>query len=364
MAGQVYAVASGKGGVGKTTTVVNLGVVLRRADHTVALVDADLGMANLGTMLGIDGEATLHDVLAGDANLEEAIIEEAEGFAVITGSTDLSAYPAADPSELGPVLEALAEEYEFVLVDTGAGMSWEDVLPLGLADRIVLVTSPEPAATGDTKKTAELAELAEGHLAGLVVTMADDTTDARYVGSQVGVDVIGVIPFDPAVRESTASATPLEGLDPDTPAAVAYRDLATTLTGGAVEPPTRGPEAEASAASETEPADSRADAAAAAAELGGADVGDEQSADSTETEPDGSGGVSESAAIAEPDEGATTPSEADADDGDDEEPADVAAEEDEEPIDEEELDEYLKEFEDDQPQSSGGLLARLGRLFR
>ncbi|MFB6353612.1 MAG: MinD/ParA family protein [Halobacteriales archaeon] len=242
MAGEVIAVASGKGGVGKTTTVVNLGVVLRRADHTVALVDGDLGMANLGRLLGIDASTTLHDVLAGEATVEEAIVEEAPGFGVLAGSGELSSYPDAEPSGLRDVLETLAADYEFVLVDTGAGMSHEDVLPLGLADRVVLVTTPEPASIGDTQKTAELADLADGTIAGLVVTMADDGTDGRHIARQVGVELLGVVPYDPAVRESTASATPLEALDPDGPAAAAYRELAATLSGESIDTSARSPE--------------------------------------------------------------------------------------------------------------------------
>lgn len=243
MAGQVYAVASGKGGVGKTTTVVNLGVVLRRADHTVALVDGDLGMANLGTMIGVAGDATLHDVLAGEARVEEAIVEEAPGFGVLAGSEELTSYPDADPRALREVLETLASSYEYVLVDTGAGMSHEDVLPLGLADQVVLVTSPEPAAIGDTRKTAELAGLAEGDLAGLVITMADESTDTAAIAAEVDTDLLGVIPFDATVRQSTTTATPLEGLDPESPAATAYRELATTLDEATDAPATRAPAA-------------------------------------------------------------------------------------------------------------------------
>lgn len=413
MAGQVLAVASGKGGVGKTTTVVNLGVVLRRADHTVALVDGDLGMANLGTMLGVDAESSIHDVLAGAVSVEDAVVEEAPGFGVLVGSPNLESYPDADPRELRGVLESLAESYDFVLVDTGAGMSHEDVLPLGLADRVVLVTTPEPAAIGDVRKTAELAGLAEGDIAGLVVSMAEDTTDATHVGSQVGVEVIGVIPFDHTVRESTASATPLEGLDPDSPAAVAYRQLADTLADSATAT-TRAP---AAAGSETDDEDDdgsppSADAAAAATPRPAATTAAESEMAADPSNPpsssDGdaaeegpsSGDTSSDGDEDGPADDSETPTDTDGDDPqpddavdtDDEpegESAEASTDEAAEPVgeeavsddvvdeavsdddggaaadDDEEADDedYLAEFEDDEP-ASGGLLAKLGRLFR
>lgn len=236
--GGLFAIASGKGGVGKTTTVINLGVGLRRAGRSVALVDADLGMANLGSMLGVAGEPTLHDVLAGDATVEEALIEEADGFGILTGREELAAYRDADPRRLGDVLEALGDGYDYVLVDTGAGMVHEEVLPLGLADGVVLVSSPDSAAVGDTRKTAELVELASGAVAGVVVTKAVSSTDARTVASRVGGELLGVIPDDPTVRESTTAGRPLELVDPDAPAVAAYRELGMAITGGSVGSPT------------------------------------------------------------------------------------------------------------------------------
>lgn len=376
MAGQVFAIASGKGGVGKTTTVVNLGVILRRSDHSVALVDADLGMANLGPMLGVTGELTLHDVLSGRATLDDALVEEAPGFAVLPGSGSLTDYADADPRNLGDVLDTLAESYDFVLVDTGAGMSHEDVLPLGLADGVLLVASPDPAAIGDTRKTAELADLAQGDIAGLVVTKADSDTDAKHVASQIGVDLLGVIPYDPTVRDSTASGRPLEATDPDTPAARAYRELASRLVEGAANLPAELPSADeapdgvAGAAASEPPAD--ADAGA--------------TGDDAESPAEGSAPESEAAERpapeADPEEPEPTPATperepSDAPDEADDETAgetsetaesanggDTETAEDEATEDEADEEDYLAEFEDDEPESKGGILSRIGRLFR
>jgi septum site-determining protein MinD len=231
MTGQVYALASGKGGVGKTTLTANLGVTLRSAGHSVALVDGDLGMANLTTLLDVEGEATLHDVLAGDATVDAALTEGADDFAILPGSRDLAGFAAADPDELGRVLDILADRYEYVLVDTGGGLSYEDAIPLGLVDEILLVTAPGSAAVGDTRKTMELAELVGGDIRGVVVNRSLDAADPDAIAADLGVPLLGAIPDDPRVTESMLAEQPLEAHAPDSAAARAIARLAATLTG-------------------------------------------------------------------------------------------------------------------------------------
>lgn len=229
MTGHVYAVASGKGGVGKTTTVVNLGVMLRAEGNSVVLVDADLGMPNLADMLGVDHDPTLHDVLAGDATVEDAINEESEGFGIVQGTHDLTGFAIAEPTGLGDVVEELAERYEYVLLDTGPGLSHEDVLPLGLANEVILVTTPSETSVGDVEKTNELVDIVDGEVAGVVITHADQDTDPEEIGDRLGTTVLGVIPNDPVVRKSNRASQPLEAFDPDSRAAAAYRRLAARL---------------------------------------------------------------------------------------------------------------------------------------
>jgi septum site-determining protein MinD len=288
MDGEVVAVASGKGGVGKTTTVVNLGVVLRRANHSVALVDADLGMANLGQMLGISNQTTLHDILAGEASLEVALVTEAAGFAILPGSQTLTDFSTADPRGLGDVLDELAAVYDYVLVDTGAGMSHEGVLPLGLADRVLLVTSPDPAAVDNTRKTADLTEMADGVMAGVVVTKASNRSDGKDLAAEIGVDLLGVIPFDPAVRRSTANGRPLEVMDPESPAVDAYRALAEALTGDSLVT-TEGPSgtAEAESASTSSAISSPEAVGGPAADSRSEDAGDRAADSGDEAVPGG-----------------------------------------------------------------------------
>ena len=233
--GRVYAIASAKGGVGKTTTTAKLGASLVAAGHRVAVVDADIGMPNLGRMLGISPDGpTLHDVLAGEADPLDAVYEGPEGLAVVPGSSSLGAYAKADPRGLDRVLDALSA-YDLVLVDTGAGLSHDTLFPLGLADAVVLVSTPSPDALGDTKKTDQLAARVGVPVAGLVLARVDPAVDVEATVADVGVDLLGVVPEDRALGNETGDdpAATLHA-DADTPAAAAYRTLADAITADAM----------------------------------------------------------------------------------------------------------------------------------
>ena len=235
--GRVYAVASAKGGVGKTTTTANLGVALAAAGHRVAAVDADVGMPNLGRMLGLSPDGpTLHDVLAGEAGPTAAVYEGPRGLAVVPGTATLDAYAMADPRTLRSLVTALADEYDVVLVDTGAGLSHDTVLPLGLADAVLLVSTPSPDALGDTDRTRQLADRVGVPVAGLLLTRVDDgAVDVDALVSEFGVDLLDVVPEDPSVEAATAAGDPVVVSDADSPAAAAYRSIAGALAAAATD---------------------------------------------------------------------------------------------------------------------------------
>ncbi|WP_207586807.1 cell division ATPase MinD [Halomontanus rarus] len=229
----VYAIASGKGGVGKTTTTVNLGTALAQAGKRVAIVDVDLGMANLAGFVSLNADSTtLHDVLAGNASIEDATYKLAENIVAIPSGTGLDDYAETSPEGLGDAITALRENFDYVLLDVGAGVSHETVLPLGLADAVLLVTTPEPASVHDAKKTLELTDRAGGSVEGLVITRTRPTGDVSYdeIAARLETPLLVAVPDDPVVRDSVYAGTPLVVHDVDSPAAVAYRHLAANLT--------------------------------------------------------------------------------------------------------------------------------------
>lgn len=246
---RVYAIASAKGGVGKTTTTANLGSTLAGTGADVVVIDGDIGMANLGAALGVQPDgATLHDVLSDAAEPVDAAYDGPAGLTVVPGDTSLEAFAAADPQRLDAVVEAFADA-DYILIDVGAGVSHETGVPLSIADAVILVSTPERDALVDTEKTRQLTDRLGGVVAGAVITRTDEATPLEEVVSgTLSADVLTTIPDDEAVRESIAVGEPLVSYAPHSDAAAAYRQLAAELTG--IDPTT--PESTPADAAETQ----------------------------------------------------------------------------------------------------------------
>ncbi|WEL24635.1 FleN family ATPase involved in flagellar biosynthesis [Haloferax volcanii] len=255
---RVYAVASAKGGVGKTTSTANLGTTLAMAGHDVVVVDGDLGMPNLAGALGVDPDgATLHDVLMGEAAVETAVYDGPAGLSVLPGSNALEAFATANAKELEPVISTLEASYDIVIIDTGAGLSDDTFVPLKLADEVILVSTTEREALGDTEKTRQLADRIGADVVGVVLTRVDQSKpNADVVASLLDTGVIAVVPESPAIREALSTRDPVVVHSPDSIATAGYRALAEALTGTPVPVPGLDDEAD-----EADEADEPADAA-------------------------------------------------------------------------------------------------------
>lgn len=223
----VLAIAGAKGGVGKTTTSINLGAALTDAGADVAIVEADLAMANVADFISVGDGADLHDVLTGEASVADATYETAAGT-VIPSGTALSGFADADVDDLAHVVADLRNDHDLILLDTGAGVSYESVLPLALADATVLVSTPRVASVRDASKTAELVDRVGGDVLGLVLTMSGtgSTPPAERIAEFVGADLLGHVGDDPAIPTSQDRRRTVLEETPDGPAAMAYREIA------------------------------------------------------------------------------------------------------------------------------------------
>jgi len=224
MGGYVCTVAGGNGGVGKTTTAINLGAALAARGHETVIVDADLAMPNVADLLGVEVETALHDVLAGSATISETLTDAGE-LTIIPGETNLDAYADADPKKLPKVINTLARTYDAVITDTAAGLSAETTVPLELADGVVLVTTPDHVSLTDTGKTGTLAEMVDSPILGALLVRATKETPIADIDAEFGFPLLGGIPED----YDAVGDEPLVTSAADSPAAAAYRDLGDEL---------------------------------------------------------------------------------------------------------------------------------------
>ncbi len=149
---RVISITSGKGGVGKTNTTVNVGLSLVNLGKRVLLLDADLGLANINILLGFEPSATIHDVVAGKAKLEDVIVNYDYGLDIIPASSGIPELTNLSQNErlsFVELVDSLAADYDYVLVDTAAGIG-DNVIYFNVAseDKIVVIDH-EPTSITD-----------------------------------------------------------------------------------------------------------------------------------------------------------------------------------------------------------------------
>lgn len=232
MPDRVFAVAGAKGGVGKTTTSINLAAALEERGTSAIVVELDLAMANMVDFLDmgvdVDEDPTLHDVLAGDVAVTDAIYEAPNGVKVVPSGVSVDGFMAASTESLGGIVSWLRTVFDVVVLDTAAGMSRETLLPLGIADAVILVSTPRVASVRDAEKTMELAERVGGTVMGIVFVQSGTglAPDTEKIAGFLGADHLGHVPADPNVPASQDAGVPVLAYAPDSAAATAYRSIA------------------------------------------------------------------------------------------------------------------------------------------
>lgn len=235
MTAHVFTIASGKGGTGKTTTTLNLGTALALMGKKTVVLDADIGMANLGLLIGLERcKITLHEVMSGSATIKEAIYDGPGGLKVVPSGLSLKGFQKSNPDILKDVMSTLVEGMDFMLIDAPAGISRDGVIPLAVADQVILVVNPELASMADALKTKALTEMLGRTVEGAILnraTLEKTEINRNKVSELLGVKILEMIPEDPNVRLSAAFKTPIVVKSPDSPASIAYKRLAAQLAG-------------------------------------------------------------------------------------------------------------------------------------
>jgi len=251
---KILAIASGKGGVGKTFLAANLAAALVRQGERVLVLDADLGLANLDVVLNLMPKVTLHDVFTGRSTLEQAILPAPGGFSVLLAGSGLVEYSHLTPEvreQLLKIIETIAPRYDRILLDTGAGISDVVLFAISLASEVLVVATPEPTSMTDAYATIKvLAAQQQRRDIRLVINQTSQSGEGRLIRAQlqkvvdqfvtplmadpsqpVKLELLGEIPTDPSVREAVQKRRLLLELMPGSAAARGVSALAVKLTG-------------------------------------------------------------------------------------------------------------------------------------
>jgi flagellar biosynthesis protein FlhG len=248
---RLIAIASGKGGVGKTCLSIGLAQALAEAGRAVSLVDGDLGLANVDVQLGLNPRADLAGVLSGRVAAAEAMIAHPAGFSVLAGRSGDGRLAALGGEGLGALLGLLRRlSGDDVLLDLGAGLGPVQRGLAAAADLLLVIATEEPTSLTDAYAVLKLHRRdAPVGKAGLVVNMASGAAQARRVHATLdaacrgflgaGVALLGTVRRDPRVPAAIRAQQPLLTRYPGSPAADDLRALAAALLNGLGFAPTR-----------------------------------------------------------------------------------------------------------------------------
>jgi flagellar biosynthesis protein FlhG len=237
---QVLAIASGKGGVGKTNIVANLSIALARKGRRVLAVDGDLGMANLDMAFGVCPQSSLYDLVHGTISAEELVTPAPGGVALLPACS--GQYSLANLSErqrhgLFAAIDKLESSYDNLVIDTAAGIGSNAIGFAGAAEHIVVVACPEPtsiidayafikvvAARCDAKRVALVANMVRNAREGARLYDRMAALVTRFLN--VGIDYLGHITRDASVTRSIRAGVPFLIAEPQSQASADVEALA------------------------------------------------------------------------------------------------------------------------------------------
>jgi len=233
--GRVIAVISGKGGVGKTTTAINLGAALNKFNQEVIIVDANLNTPNVGVHLGAPiVPVTFNHVLKGKADIEEAIYEHSSGTKIIPASLSVKELTKFNTKKFPEIVKKLKKICDFVIFDSAAGFGDEAMATIEAGEEIIVVTNPEMPAVTDALKAVKVAREKGKEVKGVIVTRhkgAKYEMPLSSIKSMLETQIIGVIPEDDCVKEALNQRDAVVHTAPRSRASRKYHNIAAKVLG-------------------------------------------------------------------------------------------------------------------------------------
>ena len=240
MPAKVVTITSGKGGVGKTTATANLAVALARMGKRVVAIDADIGLRNLDVVMGLENRIVydLVDFVEGRCRLRQALIRDKRLETLfLLPAAQTRDKTAVSPSDMVRVCDQLRPQFDFVLVDSPAGIEQGYRNAIAPADMALIVTNPEVSAVRDADRIIGLIEADGKGPAQLIINRLDpdlvargDMLDTSDVVEILAINLIGIVPEDRAILISTNRGQPV-ALDGQSLAGRAFNNIARRLLG-------------------------------------------------------------------------------------------------------------------------------------
>ncbi|WP_370977986.1 MinD/ParA family protein [Agaribacterium sp. ZY112] len=237
---RVIAVTGGKGGVGKTNVSVNLSVALAEMRRRVVLMDADLGLANVDVLLGLNVQYSIADVLDGSRTLREVMVNGPAGIKVVPASSGVQQLVQLGSHEHAALIHAFSEisdQLDVLVVDTAAGISDMVVNFVRASQDVIVVVCDEPSSITDAYALMKLLNTEHGvNRFRVIANMTRSAKEGRLLFGKLNtvcerfldatLSYLGHVPFDEQVRKAVQSRKPLLEAAPSSKAASALRDIA------------------------------------------------------------------------------------------------------------------------------------------
>ncbi len=240
---RVFSITSGKGGVGKTAMVANMAVVLAKAGKRVLILDADLGLANIDVVFGLAPIHNLNHFFAGEISLKSTLVDGPSGIKILPAGSGVQRFTRLNIQQKHRLIEALDSmhnDFDFVLIDTEAGISENVTYFNTAAQEILVVTTPDPTAITDAYALMKLLsnQYQEKHF-NLIVNFIKNEEEAldvyrklttvanRYL--DISIDYMGSIPRDKQMVEAIRKQQTMVQLFPDSKTSMAFESLAGVL---------------------------------------------------------------------------------------------------------------------------------------
>lgn len=240
------AFTSGKGGVGKSSLVLNAGIAAARLGARVCVLDANAGLSHIDVLCGLNSYWNASHVLSGARTLGEVILKGPSGINIISGCSgliEIASSPNRSDVALFEQLAALEAAYDLLIVDAGLGMTSSARRIAAVADLTFLVTTPEPTAIADAYSTLKSWQGTVASMPDLLLNRAESAAQAQQIQERFAQTVMtflkrespkfGTVPDDPFVTRSVLMRQPFVVLNADAPAARSIQTLARQLLSGA-----------------------------------------------------------------------------------------------------------------------------------